>query len=126
MAVLVTLFSFNFIPANGNEPEGNLVLDSAGDLIGSTSGAGNDLGSVFELAATPTGYASAPTTLGYFNGPPAGTNPNPGVVIDAAGDVIGSTRFQGVNSLGSVYEFTKTATGYSSTTVLFSFTSSTG
>ena len=66
-AILTTLVSFN--GDNGAYPDGSLIADSSGDLFGTTSygGAYGD-GTVFEIAKTSTGYASAPTTLVTFNG----------------------------------------------------------
>src|ERR1700722_15252705 len=64
-----TLATFN--GADGFGIEGGLIADSNGDLFGTTSGGGAfDGGTVFEIAKTPSGYASTPITLGSFNGSP--------------------------------------------------------
>ena len=59
-ATLATLVNFN--GADGANLRGDLTADSNGDLFGTTSG------TVFEIAKTPTGYASTPTTLVTFDG----------------------------------------------------------
>ena len=63
----VTLVSFKGIDGAG--PVGGLLADAGGNFFGATSQGGqNNLGTVFEIAKTPAGYASAPTTLVSFNG----------------------------------------------------------
>ena len=55
-----------------------------------TGGGANNFGTVFEIAKTSEGYASAPTTLVNFGGSD-GNGPNSGLVADAAGDLFGTT-----------------------------------
>ena len=45
---------------------------------------------MFEIAKTPTGYASTPTTLVSFNGTD-GDDPTAGLIADANGDLFGTT-----------------------------------
>ena len=53
---------------NGETPMAGLLADANGDLFGTTSAGGAfGGGTVFELAKTAGGYASAPTTLASFN-----------------------------------------------------------
>jgi len=69
-----------------------------GDLFGTTSagGAYGD-GTVFEIAKTPTGYASTPTTLVSFNS----SNGSEGSLIaDANGDLFGTTVGGGASGDG--------------------------
>ena len=58
-ATPTTLVSFT--DTNGALPDGSLIADSNGDLLGTTQSRGspND-GTVFEIAKTATGYAGAP------------------------------------------------------------------
>jgi hypothetical protein len=64
-ATLTTLVSFN----RTNDPFITLIADAAGDLLGTTYFDGaNDVGTVFEIAKTPSGYASTPTMLFSFDG----------------------------------------------------------
>jgi hypothetical protein len=107
-----TLVSFD--GSDGEQPEASLVADANGDLFGTTRGgaaSGND-GSVFEIAKTSTGYASAPTTLVTFNGSD-GQWPYASLMADANGDLFGTTSGGGVSD-GTVFEIAKTATGYAS------------
>jgi uncharacterized repeat protein (TIGR03803 family) len=101
-----TLYSF-CAQANctdGKEPYANLVMNSAGDLMG-TAGAGgskND-GVVFELA--PNGAQWRYSVLGNFTGA-NGTGPVGNMVLDADGNLFGATREGGSpKKEGTVFEF---------------------
>jgi uncharacterized repeat protein (TIGR03803 family) len=115
-----TLASFDDV--DGSRPMGSLVADANGDLFGTTEfGGPSDEGAVFEIAKTPTGYASTPTRLVGFNGPD-GALPQGTLIADANGDLFGVTEESGPDDLGTVFEIAKTATGYASTpTTLVSF-----
>lgn len=104
---------------------GSLVADANGDLFGTSfnGGAGID-GTVFELAKTDTGYAPTPTTLASFDGT-NGSNPNSSLVVDANGNLFGTTEDPGGN--GTVFEIAETDSGYASApTTLFSFNGTDG
>ena len=121
-ATLTTLVSFSGI--NGEVPKGDLIANSAGDLFGTTSDGGaneaggiNGNGTVFEIAKTAGGYASAPTTLVNFNYED-GTSPVAGLLADASGNLFGTTESGGASDpliVGTVFEIAKTAGGYAST-----------
>ena len=72
-ATLSTLVSFN--QSNGSGPYGVLIAAN-GDLVGTTAGGGAynygggayGNGTAYQIAKTPTGYASTPTTLFSFDG----------------------------------------------------------
>lgn len=120
----------SFTGSNGQWPRAGLISDAAGDLFGTTAyggaydiGAGGTSGdgTVFEIAKTSSGYASAPTTLANFNATD-GQTPQAGLMIDAAGDLFGTTEFGGTNDAGTVFEIPKTASGYAGTpTTLINF-----
>jgi uncharacterized repeat protein (TIGR03803 family) len=120
-----TLISFT--RANGAAPYGSLTADAAGDLFGTTyqGGADND-GTVFEIAKTRNGYASAPTTLVSFTGSD-GYDPDGSLIADAAGDLFGTTIDGGTNGDGTVFELARTKGGYASApTILVGFTGADG
>jgi hypothetical protein len=125
-ANLTTLVSFN--DANGAHPAAVLIADANGNLFGTTflGGAGNEGGTVFEIAKTPGGYASTPTTLVSFcslANCADGAHPAAGLIADADGNLIGTTSSGGAgNEGGTVFEIAKTPGGYASTpTTLVSF-----
>src|SRR6201999_340614 len=101
--------------------------DAAGDLFGTTgSGGANSDGEVYEIAKTANGYSSTPTVLASFNGT-NGLNAKGGLIMDAAGDLYGTTFSGGPSSVGTVFEIVKTGTGYSSTpVVLYTFNGTNG
>jgi glycosyl hydrolase family 16 len=110
-----TLISFN--GTDGANPEGSLVADAAGNLFGTTAiGGTNDDGTVFEIAKTAGGYASTPTTLVSFGGT-NGEYPETGVIIDAAGDLFGTTddAVSAYGYAGTVFEIPYTHGSYAAT-----------
>jgi uncharacterized repeat protein (TIGR03803 family) len=113
------LHFFTNSSSDGNSPEGSLVSDGNGNLYGTTSlGGPDDLGTVFKLAPDGT-----ETLLHSFTGSPGdGTHPNPGMIIDKAGNLYGSTYSGGANGDGTVFELTPDG----AETILHSFAGSDG
>ncbi len=114
---LTTLASFDGV--NGEQPEGNLVADAAGNLYGTTSEGGrHGDGSVFEIAAG----TRALTTLVSFGGA-NGSQPVAGLLADAAGNLYGTTATGGANNDGTVFEI---AVGTHALTTLATFDGTNG
>jgi uncharacterized repeat protein (TIGR03803 family) len=114
--------------ADGEEPAGPLVMDGAGNLYGTTFYGGTSPigGVVFKLTPTDSGWVE--TVLYSFcsqTNCADGTNPQGGVIMDAAGNLYG-TATGGGSSLqaGVAFELTPTDTGWTET-VLYSFCSQT-
>jgi uncharacterized repeat protein (TIGR03803 family) len=107
----------NFNGADGRQTEASLIVNAAGDLFGTTGGGAYGDGAVFEIAKTASGYASTPTTLASFNNTD-GLLPEAGLIMDAAGDLFGTTSFGGASDYGVVFEVAKTASGYASTPIV--------
>jgi uncharacterized repeat protein (TIGR03803 family) len=117
---IITLVSFT--PTNGPGAAAGLIMDAAGDLFGTTyAGGANSYGTVFEIAKTSTGYASTPTTLVSFDGT-NGATPEAGLIIDAAGNLFGTTSGGGTYNEGTVFEIPLVSGSYvSPPTTLVSF-----
>ena len=119
-ATLTTLVTFPFATSGAGNSLADLITDSQGDLIGASPlgpyNDGDTSGLVFEIAKTSGGYANTPTTVSSFDG----ANPQ-GFLIDAKGDLFGTTQTGGANGAGAVFEIAKTPTGYASPTTLASF-----
>jgi len=99
-----TLVSFN--GSDGMFPASGLIADAEENLFGTTSGGGsNGQGTVFEIAKTADGYASAPTTLVSFNGT-NGASPEAGLIADRSGNLFGTTMEGGAHNDGAVFEVT--------------------
>ncbi len=118
----------NLVPFPVGTQIGTLTIDSKGDIFGTTiSGGASDDGTVFEIEKTPTGYASTPTTLASFT-PTDGKltlNRPKTLIVDANGDLFGTTDPSTANPGGVVYEIVRTKTGYESTpTIVVNFTGS--
>jgi uncharacterized repeat protein (TIGR03803 family) len=110
-ATLTTLYSFcaQTNCTDGAEPFAGLIADAAGNLFGTTqAGGANDGGTVFELAKTASGYASAATVLYSFcaqTNCTDGATPVAGLIVDGAGNLFGTTQLGGgPNNQGTVFE----------------------
>lgn len=100
-STLTTVLSFS--GSNGSFPQGALTFDSIGDLFGTTdSGGPGNNGTVFEIAKASGNL----TTLATFNGS-NGAYPEAGVILDASGDLFGTTESGGAVGSGTVFEITK-------------------
>jgi len=95
-----------FIPLrHGSEPSANLTADANGNLYGTTDRGGEySMGVVFKLTSDEKkGWIL--TVLYSFKGGLDGAHPyNSGVVIDAAGNLYGTT-YDGGNGAGCTYNF---------------------
>ena len=117
---------YNFCSASsctdGYVPYGPLVADSSGNhLFGTTyQGGANNLGTVFEL--TNSGGTWSQTVLYSFTGANNndGAYPFGGMVMDAAGNLYGTTYQGGPNSQGTVFQLSKSGSTWTET-VLHSF-----
>jgi hypothetical protein len=104
-------------------PAGGVIFDSSGNLYGTcaTGGAHND-GFVYQLVRS--GSAWTLNTLVSFAGGD-GSRPWGGLVMDAAGNVFGTTSMAGPNGGGTVFELTPQDGGWIFTT-LYSFSPQAG
>jgi uncharacterized repeat protein (TIGR03803 family) len=113
---------FNFNGVSGASPEGSLIRDASGNLYGTTySGGFSNVGTVFKLSP-PSGGSTWTVTLLYDFSGPDGSNPYAGLVMDASGNLFGTTSSGGTNGFGTVYELTSTGGGAYSEQLLFNFT----
>jgi uncharacterized repeat protein (TIGR03803 family) len=106
-------------PGGGFSGNGDLIMDDAGNIFGTTSagGASGD-GTIFEVVK---GSGSV-TVLASFDGA-NGKRPTAGVVRDAAGNLFGTTSQGGDSNDGTVFEL---AAGSSTITTLVSFNGANG
>ena len=109
---LKTLATFN--GADGQDPLGGLIMDSAGNLYGTTNEGGNaGEGTVFKLDAS-NGYAIS--TLANFNGTNGGY-PKAGLTMDRAGNLFGTTFGEAGNGGGTVFKL-DASNGYALSTLV--------
>jgi len=99
----------DFTGANGAAPYGDLVIDANGNLFGTTlqGGDANGDGVVFEVVAG----SNTITAIALLPGGNGSSNPFAGLVLDANGNLFGTTEYGGGASgdqygrgLGSVFE----------------------
>jgi uncharacterized repeat protein (TIGR03803 family) len=101
--------------ADGGGPTSGVILDSAGNVYGTTFSGGNGLGVVYELS--PNGVETVLHTLTY---PGDGGGPYAGVIRDSLGNLYGTAANFGPNGGGVVFRVDP-AGNY---TVLYGFSSS--
>jgi uncharacterized repeat protein (TIGR03803 family) len=88
---------------DGGFPTGPLAIDDAGVLYGTTRTGGiDDRGTVFTLDPS----SGAESVLHRFAGPAAGDGEDPsgGVLVDAAGELVGTTPLGGSDNTGTIFE----------------------
>jgi uncharacterized repeat protein (TIGR03803 family) len=101
---------YNFCPAancaDGANPTYSYVtFDNSGNLYGTAyAGGANGNGVVFELS--PSGSSWTETVLYSFGISPDGANPVNGLLMDAAGNLYGSTYGGGAGGNGTVFQMT--------------------
>ncbi len=110
-----TLYSFS----TAYEIYSGLVMDSAGNLYGTTStGGASNSGVVFELSPDGSGGYTYSTLHTFTGSGSDGGNPNGGLVLDGKGNLYGTTSSGGAGGGGTVF---KLSTDGSSFTTLYSF-----
>jgi uncharacterized repeat protein (TIGR03803 family) len=109
------------------DPGTRLAFDSKGNLYGSVLYTANftQPGGVFELIPQSNGTWLANLIYGFSGTNGDGAYPYGGVVVDAEGNVYGTTYRGGASSEGTVYEISPTGTGAFKETIIHSFTGGT-
>lgn len=101
--VFSVLYSLNGPPGRG--PFGPVLIDSAGDLYGTTvAGGANQQGSVFKL--THSGGSWIYSTLHDFTGGNDGRAPYGHLILDTKGNLYGTAGWGGSGGNGVVWEIT--------------------
>jgi uncharacterized repeat protein (TIGR03803 family) len=97
---------------DGCAPNAGLVFDAAGNLHGTTTNGGagscpygNGCGTVFELSPQ-SGGSWTETALHSFGAGAYGAIPFSNLILDAAGDLYGTTSKGGTSQYGTVFEIT--------------------
>ena len=97
---LTTLVSFNSTTGT-YFPNGGVTVDGAGDIFGTTtSGGAGGVGVIFEIAAGTHKYSN----LASFTGSGNGSQPGRSLIVDAAGNLFGTSKAGGTYGDGTVFE----------------------
>lgn len=119
--------------SSGGSPNADLVMDASGAIYGTTEDGGwNFQGTVFKLTPPTPGTPKWKKDVLYFfqdvyGGRRDGANPGAGVIMDASGELYGTTNLGGGSSVlgfGTVFKLAPPASGEKKwkETVLHSFT----
>lgn len=124
------LHSFKAGKTDGSAPEGTPVLDSAGNLYGTTfeGGARRGMGTVWKLAAGAGGDYTEEILSSFIW--TSGSNPKAGVVLDSSGNIYSTTAY-GIHKspcydgCGTVFELVNSDSNYE-WTMVWSFSGTDG
>ena len=112
---------------DGVDPATTLVLDSSGNLYGTTEKGGiYGFGMAFELVPQADGRRKEKVLHQFGDSSTDGTQPICNLIFDAAGNLYGTTRFGGAYAHGTVFELLPSADGQWTEKILYSFGSYTG
>jgi uncharacterized repeat protein (TIGR03803 family) len=113
-------FSWNYYgqPFDGYYPEASVTRDAAGNLYGTTSGGGiYGAGMLFKISVSGTYSVLHNFAWNSSEVPYDGLNPEAGVILDATGDLYGTTSQGGKYGNGTVWKLNSSGTY----TILHSF-----
>lgn len=115
------LHSFNLDGQDGIRPYSSLVMDSAGNLYGTTYLGGTySLGTVFEVMPGSGGWIEK--VLHSFNSDGTdGFNPYGNLIFDAKGNLYGTTYVGGTGSVGTVFELSPKPDGSWQENIILNF-----
>lgn len=115
-----TLYTFQG-GSDGANPSSGLIADAAGNLYGETArGGAQSIGTVYELS--PSGGNWSKTTLYSFVDQTTGMFPNGGLLLDAKGNLYGTTAQGGFPlGLGTVFQLTPDGKGNWTEKVILGF-----
>jgi uncharacterized repeat protein (TIGR03803 family) len=104
---------------------GSLIFDAAGDLYGTSTGGGGN-GYVFELTPNGDGTWALSLLHSFFKNGTDGLHPYGSLILDAAGNLYGTTALGGSGACagdgcGTVFELTPAGGGNWTETILHSF-----
>ncbi len=127
------LYSFNGGTSDGIGPYAAVVMDSQGNLYGTTTGGGNGnsscsngLGIVFKLTPNGSGGYTESVLHSFTGGTADGASPQTALVVDGNGNLYGTTEGGGTDNEGTVFELAPTGSGGYVESILHSFGESAG
>jgi uncharacterized repeat protein (TIGR03803 family) len=117
---LVVVHTFTGGDDGAGGSAGRLLFDNQGNIYGvATAGGAQGSGTAYQLSPSQHGKWKL-TTLYAFKGQPDAGFPYGGLVSDSAGNLFGTTYYDGKNDIGAIYQLSQVA-GKWKETVLHSF-----
>jgi len=109
--------------SDGNDPYAGVVLDSAGNVYGTTyAGGSSQLGVAYEVSPSGSGWSES--TIHTFAGGNDGARPFSAPIFDGSGNLYGTTAdgggCGGDNGCGTVYQLMSSGSGWSEN-ILYNF-----
>ena len=121
------LHYFNLNGTDGGYPYSGVVFDASGNLYGTTQAGGTTgNGTVFQLSPKQGGGWTEHVLHSFGVNGQDGISPYGGLVVDAHGNLYGTTKLGGSFGLGTVFELSPGSGGSWAETVLFNFGSTLG
>lgn len=116
-----SIYDFQGGPGDGATPEADLLVDTNGQIFGTTYyGGAHGYGAVFVLTPTSGGWTEK-ILYSFQGGATDGANPAAGLVIAAkTGALYGTTEFGGADGFGTVFQMVPAKSGWTEK-VLYSF-----
>jgi uncharacterized repeat protein (TIGR03803 family) len=121
------IHTFAGSPKDGSNAFGTPVLDGAGNIYGTTNGGGaHESGTVYQVSPAPHGKWKERILYSFKDGKDGG-GPGAGVVLDADGNIYGTTTAAGKYTYGTVFELAAPlGKGSYKETTLWNFTGTDG
>ena len=102
-------------------PYTSFIRDAAGNLYGaSTFGGAYGWGAIFELKPIANGTWREQTLYSFSNSAVDGHSPGANLLLDAAGNLYGTTQEGGLKNVGVVFKLTPSSSGGWKETILYS------
>ena len=124
------LYSFQGGTADGYYPEAGLIMDSSGNLYGTTTYGGTcnssgGCGTVFKLTKGTNGSYTESVLYSFQGVAIDGATPDAGLIMDSSGNLYGTTTYGGTGNsamgYGTVFKLTTGTNGSYTESVLYSF-----
>lgn len=118
------LYTFSDTATSGSHPHAGLISDAAGTLYGTTVQGGiNNQGTIFQLTPGTNGTWTETVLYSFCSARYCrdGSESFAGLILDAAGNLYGTTQFGGAYGYGAVFQLSPGSNGTWTETVLRSF-----